>query len=319
MGQVSGEIVGAELVAGVVALLDQVGAPLLQGGPVGLGKGSVLLGGRGSGCGHQHVAALLHRHLPLGAGAVAVDLAVDDGVAARVVGGEVIEPDFGFRILENGAQHTLDQLGVVDEEEGDGGVGHVDRSGAAVTEALLGNEEHLALGVVAGLVRADDLAVGEGQQLGVLFVSRGGHGVVPDGLGEGLAAGENGLVVGEGLLDGGLNRAVGLPPAAVHRLVKIFEGVDVVVSDREEGRAFAQVGRHADVVGRGAVLVDQVDGGHGGVLSRNRAVEIAPVDAQVVARFIQGMLEDAAHLGAGQAGDGHRLVRGGELVLEVLA
>ena len=80
MGQVAGEVVGAELILGVEALLGEVLRPPGRLRPVAAGEVGVALDAGQRGQQDEQVAALLDRHLVLfGPLAAAVHLAVGSG------------------------------------------------------------------------------------------------------------------------------------------------------------------------------------------------------------------------------------------------
>lgn len=80
VSEVAGEVVGAELVLGIVPLVQQIVGPELQGLPVAPRKIEIAAEFDQRAGEQQHVAALLDRHLVVvRALAAAVDLAVASG------------------------------------------------------------------------------------------------------------------------------------------------------------------------------------------------------------------------------------------------
>ena len=92
VGQVPGEVIGAQLVLRVQTVAPQVVGPGGQQVPRLVGEAHVPAGHSGGGGHQEHVAALLHRHLVLGVGAVGIHLPVEKGELAGVVGGKVKGP-----------------------------------------------------------------------------------------------------------------------------------------------------------------------------------------------------------------------------------
>ena len=312
VGEVAREIIGTELVLGILTVLQEVLDPVGQGVPVGLGEGDVPLGDGGGGDHHQHIAALLHGHLHMD-GVVAVDLAVDQGVPAAVVGSEVKGPGGALGVLEDGAGHALDQLGVVEQEQGDGGVGDVYRGGTAVGEALLGDEQHLALGIHHALVGGDGLAVGQREHFGVLHTACAG-GVAVELVREGIALIHDGAVLDIGALDGGLDGLAVLVPDRGKGLAEVLNGgAAVVVGQQEEGITQIAYGDGAHDVGHLVLLADEVVDFTLG----SGEVEVAPLDAEIVSRAVQGGLVGLAHPDGGHIGYGKDLSFGGIVPLLV--
>ncbi len=164
-----GEVVGAELVLGIHALLAEVLGPLGEQRPVLLGEVGVPFGLGDGGGQDDHVAALLHRHLVLlGPLAAAVDLAVGQRILADVVRREGQAPARQAGVLEDERQHALGQRRVQQQKNGARRIGDVHGADAAVGEILLGEEERRAVDVGHQFVRGQGLAVGQDGDLGVL-------------------------------------------------------------------------------------------------------------------------------------------------------
>ena len=111
MGEMAGEVIGAELVGWVETLLQQVIRPGGQHFPM-LGRivGVALHHGDRRGQ-HQHVATLLHRHITI------VGLAVRDRIGAHVMCWEGLLPQTALREAEDWVHHALQQLRVVAQEK----------------------------------------------------------------------------------------------------------------------------------------------------------------------------------------------------------
>jgi hypothetical protein len=150
VGQVAGEVVGAELVLRIEALrLEELG-PLGQSRPVPLGEVGVSFHLCQSRQDQEHVAALLDRHLiVLGLLAAAVDLAIGHGVRAQVVRGKRELPSRRDRIVQHRHQHGLRERGAEEEQLRGCRVDHVHCGNAAVAEVLLGEPQGQALGIGA--------------------------------------------------------------------------------------------------------------------------------------------------------------------------
>ena len=193
----TGEVVGAQLVAGHQAVLDEVLDPGGERVEVLAHERGVLVGEVG-GCRHdEHVTALLDGHLVLHkvhvrnrreavdgrivvgnvelishsvvgevddvlaallAPAVKpVDLSAAVRIGACVVRSKVVVPHGHIVELVNRAHHALDELGVVYEVQRNGRIAYVHGGDAAVGVVFLGQEQHVALLILDELVRAHRL------------------------------------------------------------------------------------------------------------------------------------------------------------------
>ena len=279
---------------------------------MGLGEGNILFGDGGGGDHHQHIAALLHGHLHM-EGVVAVYLAVDQGVLTAVVGGEVEGPGLAFGVLEDGTGHALDQLGIIEQEQGDGGVGDVYRGGASVGEALLGDEQHLTLGIHHALVGGDGLAVGQGEHFGVLHTARA-DGITVELIREGGALGDEGGILVVGGLNGGLDGLPVLVPDRGKGLAEVLDGgAAVVVGQENEGITHLVHGDGAHDVGHFVLLADEVVD----LAVRSGEVEVAPFNTKIITRAVQGHLVGLTHPDGGHSGYGENLPFGGIVPLLV--
>ncbi len=179
MAEHAGEIVRAELVAGVVSGLHEVVGPLGQQGPVLAGIAGIALGLGERPHEDQHVAAFLDRHLGLDdvqglvLVPVAIGLAVGERIGAEIVRGEGIRPIRTGAIGEVGIQHGADQRGVEGEEHRGGRVGHIDGCDAAIGEILLGEQQRLAGGACGELVGRDGVTPAQREQRGVSLAGQG--------------------------------------------------------------------------------------------------------------------------------------------------
>src|SRR3712207_3963499 len=101
MCPVTGEIVGAELVAWILTVLYQVVCPCSKNVPilVYIARVALYLRNHGSQC--EHVAGLFERHV------ATIHLAVGNGIGAQVVGCEGLSPAVCIAILKDTRHHTL--------------------------------------------------------------------------------------------------------------------------------------------------------------------------------------------------------------------
>ena len=121
--QVACEVVGAELVLWVCAVLYEVVGPCGEGLPVAVSPFCVAIDDGDGCCQDDDVGTLLDGHiaaeLTIGAReALGIDLVVGMWIGAEVVCCEVEAPAVTLAIVEDGGAHALHQVGVVDEEEG---------------------------------------------------------------------------------------------------------------------------------------------------------------------------------------------------------
>ena len=148
-----------------------------------------------------------------------VHLARGVGIAAHVVGGEVIGPHGHGGKLQHRAAQGVHQLGGVFQQHGDGGIAHVHGADAAVGVVLLGEEGHFSPGRGNELVGGEGLPPGRGAQVGI--VRAAGLLRLPGQLLlQGLATGGDGVKALPGRADG-----VGdlRPVAAVPGLAQVAE------------------------------------------------------------------------------------------------
>ncbi len=166
MGQVAGEVVGAELVLGIEPLVLQIFRPLLQLWPIAAGEIGVafhLGDGREQ---DQQVAALLDRHLVLFRSlAAAIALAVGVRVLTEVVRCEGKLPTIGSRVVHERDEERLGQRRAEQQELRRHRIKHVGRADAAVRVVLLAELQRLAVAVGHELAGSEALAVGQGAQI----------------------------------------------------------------------------------------------------------------------------------------------------------
>ena len=231
--QVSREIIGAELVAGIVAVFDQVIRPFCQQIAVFLGKGTVSV--RPDGCRHgqNRVAALLHRHLMFFIDHMllhAVDLPVAERILSAVMRGVGQLPLRRTRIGEQRAHHALDQLRIQAQEKRNGGVGDIQRCHASVAEVLLGEEQQLAVRRHQ-LMRRHRLPVCQRADLRVrgadLLHSRNQLAV------EFLARGAQAVRLGNRDLQHRVKGTVNAHAVCVRRLAEVLHGMHIVIGKDE--------------------------------------------------------------------------------------
>ena len=283
MGQVAGEVVGAELILGVEPLLFEVVGPGLELGPIGRGEVGVPLD-LGDGAEDQEdIAGLLHRHLvDLGPLAAAVNLAVGDRIGPQVVRGEREFPSARGRVVQDRGQRRLGQGRAEQEEDRRRRVDHVDGGDAAVAEILLREQQRLAVRVGHQLVRRQRLAIGERGHFGVLLAA--GPGEVGHQLGvEGRGSIAEGVVSGLGPVEEVVDRRPVAGPVGAEVAAEIGDRKAVVVGQHQVLRD-GPVAHRAQVDGEGQDgRVDVGRPGHPGVDSVGElAVAAERIDARAI-------------------------------------
>ena len=238
MGQVAHEVVGAELVLGVLAVLLEVGLPPRQLRPPLRGEVGVAVHLGDGGAEQDQVAALLDRHhvgLVLRVLAAAVDLAVGLRIGADVVRGERELPARRRAVDHRGGDQRLGVGRTHQQELRRGGVDDVDGGDAAVAAVLLGEEHRLLVGVGRQSAAGQRLAIGQRGDLRVADAARPrqvGHQV---GV-ERLAAPDQPGIVSLGGLEQ-LGGAVAVPPPVrAELLAEELDRVDLVVRDHQVPR-----------------------------------------------------------------------------------
>ncbi len=115
--QVSGKVVGAELVFRIQPFLFQIFRPASENRPVSRSKARVPLGNRNAGNHQKHVPALLDRHLiGLCLLPAAVDLSVRVRVRPQIVRSESEFPSGKFGVFKQGCQLCLEE-GWIEQQE----------------------------------------------------------------------------------------------------------------------------------------------------------------------------------------------------------
>lgn len=186
-----GEIVRAQLIFRFQAVFGEILRPFLRKAALRLEKANIPVRAVAREKHHQHIRALLHRHLHVGVvslklgrqkpdgkmrfgvpcldviaveagrrNAEPVHLAAAGGIGPHVVRREIVGPDGHFRKFENGPHHSLQKFGVGEQIEGHGGIAEVHGADAAVGTALLGKKEHISLPIPHQLMRRDALGGG---------------------------------------------------------------------------------------------------------------------------------------------------------------
>ena len=313
MRQLAGEVVGAELIFGILAILEGIESPLRQSAPVLLREACVralLQHRRGQ---QEHVAALLQRH------PVAIVLAVGIGIHAHIVGCPDLVPVAALGIVEYEVQQGLRDLGVIAQEQRDGGIGHIHGAGASVGEVLLGDEIQVVVPSCYELVGGNGLPVCEGAEVGVLL-SSGLGGLLDEAVVEGVqAVAELGPFLGRlcHLLGNGI--AAGGVPVGAQLLPEELDGIDVVVGEHQQLFGLLLYLLHVEAPGQGHVFIHEVAGGDGLALAEHLGihlsgrceaqpggfslhegqstlsgygghVEVAPIDANVVPALLEHLL-----------------------------
>ena len=224
-------------------------------------------------------------------------------------------PALRGRVVQHGRQRRLGQRRAEEQEERVHRVDDVDSGDAAVAEVLLGEQERLAVGVGRQLVGGEALAVGQRREAGVLLAA----GLAQVGrqlLVERLAAPLQVRIILFSLSQQVGGRRPVAAPVGTQLAAEILDGVLVVVGQhqvaRRRGRAHVaevedesgdghvvaagSAGR-GRLVGRQLALADERLGagagaGVGGsnLVLRGGGVDVAPVDAQVVALLLEDRL-----------------------------
>ena len=215
---------------------------------------------------------------------------------------EIVLPSLRASELVDRAHHALYELGVVDKEEGDGGVAYVDGCGAAVREAFLGYKEHLALLVKHELVSGNCLAVCKLKYLGVLLATRSDrvdkHSVSKVGA---LLCYR--LVIGVSLCYLCGYRGAVLVPIGAKVLAEIFNTVNIVVSKRDErGLLKLKLGAYVSRL----VALAKLNRGS----SLGGEIEVSPVDTVIVARSRDYVLSNRSYSYALELAKINKLARG---------
>ena len=302
MRQMAEEIVGADLVGGVLAVRDQIVCPLRKQRAV-FRKQLRTRARRDGGSRHdQHIAAFLDRHLVAGVAVRAVDLPVDLRIAAHVMRRKFKRPVGAFRVVQDRPEHAVYKLRVIKEVHRHTGIADIRRRGAAVGQALLRDIQKSVLLVLHQLMCRHDLPVCKRQHIRV-DLAASLRGLARERLRKFPLPRAERRILGECIrncLFDGLSAAL---PIGLQRLFEVFNAVDIVVSKREQRVSFRKrsLRRHKRLA---------LDLAPAGFAVLHAEVEIAPVDARIVARVFQDRLRRAADLhGFDPAAAGHGLHR----------
>ena len=105
MSQMTGKIIGTQLMSRILTILNQITVPLLKQSQIFSSKGIIAVAfANGSGQ-SDHVTTFFNGHLAFKGHTV--KLTVQNGVAAHIMGRKVVGPNFTGRKAENGTQHSL--------------------------------------------------------------------------------------------------------------------------------------------------------------------------------------------------------------------
>ena len=236
MGEVAGEIVGAELVFGIEALVLEVSRPLLQRRPVEPGEIRVAFHlGQGAEQ-QQQVPAFLDRHLVvLGALATAVNLAVGVRILAEVMWGEREAPAVGGGVVHERDEERLGQRRPEEQELRRHRIEKIRGADAAIAVVFLAELEGLAVGVRHELAGGEALAVGQGDDARVLLAARLDH-VGPQLGVEGFAALDQVRIIAGGRLEQVSRLPAIAPPVRTQIALHVLDRIQVVVGQHQPAR-----------------------------------------------------------------------------------
>ncbi len=320
------EVVGAELVGGVFAVLYEVVGPFRHVGEVlsQVVEVAVLCGD--DGCEREHVATLLYGHGAAAAvGGIAVVVAVGLRVVAQVVVREVVVPFAQCAVLEDRGNHGFGQCRGVDPVERLGGIGHVERVDEAAGVVLTAHKHEVALRVGEELVGSVDLPIDACQNLAVLGSAHFVAVHVDDAVCVAALLHDVVVVLIEVVEARGDGGSAVVRPVAFAVAVEVLDGERVVVAEHSEG-AFALRVHDAeaivvdDAVVRAAGAFPGADVAGDGALACKLAQHVVVLaELEVVARSLVvedvdiAPVDEVAGLGEGVL----RLVAGPEVLVSV--
>ncbi len=210
---VSGEIVGGQLIFWIESMLLEVEGPLGELRPEALCQVGVAFGASERIYENDEVAGFFDGHLIFfGLLSAAVVLAVCQGVLAEVVRREGEVPTAGHgRIFEHGKHLRFKETGIEEEKDWRGWVHHIYRRDVSVGEVLLSEKHGVAVSICDQFVRCDGLAIGENAEPGVLLSGALGQVVLQFVVHLLSALFELGEVVFGGVQHGGYRHVIALP------------------------------------------------------------------------------------------------------------
>ena len=125
-GNMTGKIIGAELISRIEPIFFQVLYPGCQRFPVLLGVVGVAFRFGDSTRQNQHITTFFYGHI------FAIGLPVGKGVRPYVVSRKRLRPASTFGILENRLHHAFQQKGVIEQIKRSRGIGNVDRTDGTI-------------------------------------------------------------------------------------------------------------------------------------------------------------------------------------------
>jgi hypothetical protein len=244
----------------------------------------------------------------------AVNLSISQRIGAEIVRRKRPLPPRQCGVFHHRLEHGLNKCGIEKQKKWRGRINHVDSGDAPVGEIFLGEEHGRAIHVGREAMRRERLAIGEDRKLCVRRSA--GFGQIGSELAiEGLTAGEQVRILGFGVDEHLLHRRVIALPVWAQFAAQILNCIPLGVSEQQvpsngccrdlaQGKYDAQMRsmiarhpRHVEVVARRqhsrGGKTTQCIGGDGDLRVcriRHGEMEIAPVDAQIVARAIQNAL-----------------------------
>ena len=234
--QMSGEVVGAELVLGIETFLLEIGRPLLELRPVALCEIGVSIDPGDRGHQDQQIAALLDGHLIPSAGlSAAVDLPVGLGIGAQIVRREGELPAIAGGIVHKRHDERLGQRGAEQQELRGHGIEHVRRRDAAVGMVFLAELQRLPIGVGHEFPGGETLPVSQGCERRVLGAARRRE-ITRQLVVKLRAAIDQRLVVSRGFDEQSRGVESVSTPVGSQTVMHVLDRVQVVVSDNQPGR-----------------------------------------------------------------------------------
>jgi len=290
MGQMSGKIVGAELVVGIKPFGRQILGPARDGRPPLRGKGGAVLDVRKRTEADQHIAALFDRHLVLFAPlAASVALAVAQRVLADIVRREVERPARVRGVKQDGRERGARQRGAQQREVRQLRVEHIDGPHTAVAGVLLGKIERLAVRIGDQLAGRERLTVGQRRKRGVFFAADTceiGHQLCVKGCHTRVKR----RVIAFSRRQHLVERKPVPPPPRLERPVEEHHRIDIVICHQQVGLGRC---RRAEIVREHE---RRPRFARGDTSARRRShPEVSPVNADTVARTPQDRLGVAPH------------------------
>ncbi len=200
MGKVPCKIIRTKLLARILSIFHQILHPFLKQIGMLLRKGCLSIHNCNCRCHNQHVGAFLHRHLllqginpgfpgvhpirridfpvpgsPLFPSILpccigkAVYLPVGIRIPAHIMRCKIVLPYRHFRKMEDRSKHSLYQLGIVEQKQGNGRIADIHRTNAAIGKALLGQEQYLPLRPCNKLVCCNALPISQRYDGGIFL------------------------------------------------------------------------------------------------------------------------------------------------------